>query len=298
MQEKILIFGSNEDALNRNINRQLKKLYDDKNGDSIVIDIQGRLHLHDAQKLTLFSDTTVNPLDFFCRDSQDLYEQEDFLFFMIETITGQFLTTQQKCSLDKLIIDLYHPYRSRLQGHINRNTIPTLLELYHALLADNETKLCALALEVYCKPLFCGHTNIDMGKHRNIYDMQEFGKDSQSLGTLIMLHQAFIQMQENYSNHKYTHLVLSSISGNLAKGWGDYLVCIYKRMRMLGGDILLSTTDIPFLLDTDTGRCIMTNSQKIGIMKQPEQYHKRLAELFNIGEERLRALKDDECLWI
>ena len=305
MQEKILIIGNDVEALGKNTNSLIEELCRNKGSSNIIVDICGALQQKNAKKFEPLSDIIVNPLDFIYKGYTDMREQADFLFAVIQALIKRPLIPKQRYRIEKIIHALYAPYINHLQTNglcIDKEAIPTIADLHNALMTSRylDIQNFAAIIEPYCKPgfIFCGHTNIDLSTHLNIFDMQEPKDNLLPISTLVLLHQIFIQIQENAEKQICTNLVLSSLNGELVRDWRNYLSFIYRKVRMIYGSTILSTSDIPFLTDTDTGRYILSWAEKIGIMRLSEVYYDRLEVMFGIDREKLYNLKDNDCLWL
>jgi len=314
-----LIFGKPGSGKSFIAKSEMNEVLLGTNDDIYVIDPEGEYKaLAEAYggqviRIAIGSDTHINPLDMDVQyDSDDPVASKcDFLTAICETIVGH-------GNLDPLMVNLIHkcgrqiyqPYLDQMETTIrkrdkkgnritcDRESMPTLLNFYHALRAieDPRAQILASALEMYCTgtyDLFAKQTNVNTEARFVVYDIKDIMAGMKELALQICLNDIWNRIIENKKLNKRTWFYIDEFYLlTQTKSSARFVEQIYKRARKWGGVPTGITQNVEDLLTSEDARTILNNCNFLLMMNQSQIDRAALADLFSISESLQDYIND------
>ena len=135
-----------------------------------------------------------------------LIEKSEFILSLFEQLVGAGgVSAMEKSILDRCAYDVYRDYMAN--GY--QGKVPTLKDLYHALLQQPEPEARGLALssELFITGslnTFAQPTNVDTKARIIAYDIRELGEQLMPIGMLVTLDAIFNRVIQNWKLGKTT----------------------------------------------------------------------------------------------
>lgn len=239
------------------------------------------------------SDTHLNALDMdaaYGDDKNPLIEKSEFILSLFEQLVGAGnLSAKEKSILDRCTADVYRDYiRS---GY--REEVPTLKDLYRALMLQPEEEARGLALssELFINGslnTFAQLTNVNTKSRIIDYDIRELGEQLMPLGMLVTLDSIFNRVIQNWKKGKTTWIFADEFYLLFRYQYSaDFFYRLYKRIRKYYGFVTGLTQNVKELLKSDTARLMLANSEFLILLNQASTDREELARLLNISDNQL-----------
>ncbi len=244
-------------------------------------------------RISATSDTHLNALDMdaaYGDDKNPLIEKSEFILSLFEQLVGAGnLSAKEKSILDRCTADVYRDYiRS---GY--REEVPTLKDLYRALMLQPEEEARGLALssELFINGslnTFAQPTNVNTKSRIIDYDIRELGEQLMPLGMLVTLDSIFNRVIQNWKKGRTTWIFADEFYLLFRYQYSaDFFYRLYKRIRKYYGFVTGLTQNVEELLKSDTARLMLANSEFLILLNQSSTDREELARLLNISDNQL-----------
>ena len=239
------------------------------------------------------SDTHVNAMDMdksYGDARNPLIEKSQFILSLFEQLVGAGdISAKEKSILDRCTNEVYRIY---LANHC-QGEVPTLKNLYHALLSQPEPEAQGLALssELFITGslnTFAQPTNVDTKARIIDYDIRELGEQLLPIGMLVTLDAVFNRVIQNWKKGKTTWIFVDEFYLLFKYQYSaEFFYKLWKRIRKYRGLITGLTQNIEELLRSDTARLMLANSEFLVLLNQSATDRDELAKLLHISETQL-----------
>lgn len=171
--------------------------------------------------------------------------------------------------------------------------VPTLKTLRQMLLAqpEAEAKELAIKLELFTEGtlnIFAHETNVDVNNRIISYNILSLGKQLKTVGLLVITDAILNRVNENWQKGRRTHVFIDEIHVVFENEESlIFFSSAWRQFRKRNAFPTGITQNISYLLDTQYGRDMISNSEFIVMMNQSYNDRKVLAEILNISPETL-----------
>ena len=239
------------------------------------------------------SDTHINALDMdkaYGDERNPLIEKSEFILSLFEQLVGAGgVSAKEKSILDRCAYDVYRDYVAN--GY--HGAPPTLKDLYHALLQQPEQEARGLALssELFITGslnTFAQPTNVDTKARILCYDIRELGEQLQPLGMLVTLDAIFNRVIQNWKLGKTTWVFADEFYLLFRYQYSaDFFYKLWKRIRKYNDLVTGLTQNVEELLQSDTARLMLANSEFLILLNQSPTDREELSKLLHISDTQL-----------
>ena len=244
-------------------------------------------------RVSASSDTHINALDMdraYGDERNPLIEKSEFILSLFEQLVGAGgVSAKEKSILDRCAYDVYRDYM--VNGY--QGKVPTLKDLYHALLQQPEPEARGLALssELFITGslnTFAQPTNVDTKARIIAYDIRELGEQLMPIGMLVTLDAIFNRVIQNWKKGKTTWVFADEFYLLFRYQYSaDFFYKLWKRIRKYNGLVTGLTQNVEELLRSDTARLMLANSEFLVMLNQSATDRDELAKLLNISDTQL-----------
>lgn len=271
----------------------------DKNADVIVIDPENEYTPlvkalgEEVIKVSATSGNHINAMDMnknYADGANPVILKSEFILSLCEQLIGSDnLGAKQKSIIDRCTASTYRYY---LQGNY-QGTPPTLQDFYQELLKQEETeaKEIALAIELFVNGslnTFAKQTNVDTENRLICYNILDLGKQLLPLGMLVVLDSILNRITQNRAKGRNTYIFIDEIYLLLRNEYSaNFLYTLWKRVRKYGAYLIGITQNVEDMLQNNTARAMMANSELIIMLNQASTDRAELAKLLNISDLQL-----------
>ena len=219
-----------------------------------------------------------------------LIEKSEFILSLFEQLAGAGnVSAKEKSILDRCTYDVYREYVANEYA----GEPPTLKDLYKALLfqPEPEAKGLALASELFITGslnTFAKPTNVDTRARIISYDIRELGEQLMPIGMLVTLDAIFNRVIQNWKRGKTTWIFCDEFYLLFRYHYSaDFFYRLWKRIRKYNGLVTGLTQNVDELLQSDTARLMLANSEFLIMLNQSATDREELARLLNISVTQL-----------
>ncbi len=188
-----------------------------------------------------------------------------------------------------------------------KEDMPILLDLYHLLEEDEQTKIFKTKLMPFVKGslnFFNHQTNIEINDDLIIADIYELGEENLKYGLFLFVELFWDKIKKDRDIKKAIYLdeIWRLIGVTSNKEVASFIYKIFKTIRKYGGSSVAITQDVSdlFSLENGTyGKSIINNSSIKLFFSLEEENIKTLSEYSNLTEKEkveIKSLKKGECL--
>lgn len=271
----------------------------DKSADVIVIDPENEYTPlvkalgGEVIKVSATSGNHINAMDMnknYADGANPVILKSEFILSLCEQLIGSDnLGAKQKSIIDRCTASTYRYY---LQGNY-QGTPPTLQDFYQELLKQEETeaKEIALAIELFVNGslnTFAKQTNVDTENRLICYNILDLGKQLLPLGMLVVLDSILNRITQNRAKGRNTYIFIDEIYLLLRNEYSaNFLYTLWKRVRKYGAYLIGITQNVEDMLQNNTARAMMANSELIIMLNQASTDRAELAKLLNISDLQL-----------
>ena len=271
----------------------------DKNADVIVIDPENEYTPlvkalgGEVIKVSATSGNHINAMDMnknYADGANPVILKSEFILSLCEQLIGSDnLGAKQKSIIDRCTASTYRYY---LQGNY-QGTPPTLQDFYQELLKQEETeaKEIALAIELFVNGslnTFAKQTNVDTENRLICYNILDLGKQLLPLGMLVVLDSILNRITQNRAKGRNTYIFIDEIYLLLRNEYSaNFLYTLWKRVRKYGAYLIGITQNVEDMLQNNTARAMMANSELIIMLNQASTDRAELVKLLNISDLQL-----------
>ena len=244
-------------------------------------------------RISAASNTHLNALDMdkaYGDERNPLIEKSEFILSLFEQLVGAGgVSAKEKSILDRCAYDVYRDYMAN--GY--QGKVPTLKDLYHALLQQPESEARGLALssELFITGslnTFAQPTNVDTKARIIAYDIRELGEQLMPIGMLVTLDAIFNRVIQNWKKGKTTWVFADEFYLLFRYQYSaDFFYKLWKRIRKYNGLVTGLTQNVEVMLRSDTARLMLANSEFLVMLNQAATDRDELAKLLNISDTQL-----------
>ena len=244
-------------------------------------------------RVSAASDTHINALDMdkaYGDARNPLIEKSQFVLSLFEQLVGsEGVTAKEKSILDRCTYEVYREYMARDYT----GQLPTLKDLYQILLKQPEPEARGLALsaELFITGslnTFAQPTNVDTKARIIAYDIRELGEQLMPLGMLVTLDAIFNRVIQNWKRGKTTWVFADEFYLLFRYQYSaDFFYKLWKRIRKYNGITSAMTQNVEEILNSDTARLMLANSEFLILLNQSPTDREELARLLHISEAQM-----------
>ncbi len=225
-------------------------------------------------------------------DDDPVASKYNFFLSFFETIMGKTgITPEQKTAIDNCLHRVYNPL---LSG--KSDVMPTLSDYFKTLgeYAKEKPEAGSLysSLELYVTgsmSTFAHKSNVNTNNRVVVYDIKELGKQLKSLGMMVVLENLWDRIVHNRLIGRRTRIYIDEIYLLFQNEQSaNFLYELYKRARKWGGIPTGITQNVEDLLNSQTGRSMLANSEFILMLSQSGPDREKLSELLKIPDESMQ----------
>lgn len=186
----------------------------------------------------------------------------------------------------------YTSYKDYIR-HGFKGAVPTLRDFHAELLKqpEAEAQSVALAIELFTEGslnTFAKPTNVDVNSRIVCYDIRDLGKQLLPVGMLVVLDSIFNRIIKNREQGKKTWIYIDEIYLLFQHEYSaNFLFTLWKRVRKYGAFATGITQNVSDLLESNTARTMLANSEFLIMLNQAGTDRIELAKLLNISDNQL-----------
>lgn len=249
------------------------------------------------------SDVHINPLDmninYSGTDDDPITLKTDFMISVFDVLIGNGryeLSPAQRSMVDRCTRNVYKRYMDSydpITGKYNEDFMPTLKDFYHELRKQQGYAAVELAdaLEIYAvgsQDLFAKRTNVDINNRFTVFDIKDVGTSSKALALLVVLDNVWNQIVDGRNKGRHVWFYIDEIYLLFkSESSAEFLRTLYKRARKYGGIPTGITQNVADILEHNTARTMLSNSEFILMLNQAPLDRNQLAQLLNISPTQL-----------
>lgn len=254
-------------------------------------------------KISADTKTYFNPLDINISYADDknnpLKDKINFVFSLFDVIvtkeSGSGLTGAERTLVDRTLTMVYKKYLKN-----PKNGMPTLVDFYNELSSvaapelQSEKNNLLKVLGLYTTGsynLFAHQSNIDIKNNFVVFNINELEEQLQPLGMLVILSQIWNRITANRITGKTTWIVVDEAHLLFNNAFSaEFMASLWKRARKYGGVCTGITQNVSDLLENDTAKNILKNSEFVLMLNQHPADAEVLADLLKLSPEQIGAV--------
>ena len=164
---------------------------------------------------------------------------------------------------------------------------------------EAEAQSVALAIELFTEGslnTFAKPTNVDVNSRIVCYDIRDLGKQLLPVGMLVVLDSIFNRVIRNREQGRKTWIYIDEIYLLFQHEYSaNFLFTLWKRVRKYGAFATGITQNVSDLLESNTARTMLANSEFLVMLNQAGTDRMELAKLLNISENQLSYITNVEA---
>ena len=206
------------------------------------------------------------------------------LFEQLDTKHG--VSAIDRSIIDRCVTSVYSHARKHWY-------IPTLVHLYNELLnqPEKEAKTLATKLELFVNGslnIFAHKTNVDIKSRILSFNIFNLGKQLKTLGLLVITDAIINRVNENWRKGKRTHIFIDEIHVIFEnEESATFFASAWRQFRKRDAYPTGITQNVKYLLSSQQGISMLSNSEFIVMLNQSANDREDLAKLLNISEEQM-----------
>ncbi|WP_322198821.1 VirB4-like conjugal transfer ATPase, CD1110 family [Acutalibacter intestini] len=216
------------------------------------------------------------------------YKTEFITTFCEKVSEGDGLDAQTKSLIDRAIRAVYRDflkskgkYRPPLLGDF-RLALQKMNNPRSEELALSLERFVDGALNTFSKP-----TNIDTGNSLICYSLSGLRDQMKPIGTLITLDHLLGRVMRNYKAGKITFVYADEFALLFQdEDTGKFFSNLWRRIRKYNGYCTGATQNVEEVLDSESGRAMLSNTDFVVMLNQSPSNAQRLSELYKITENQ------------
>ena len=163
---------------------------------------------------------------------------------------------------------------------------------------EPEARSLALKLELFTDgslDAFAHETNVDMSNRIISYNIFNLGKQLKTMGLLVITDAMINRVNENWRKGKRTHLFIDEIHVIFEnEESATFFASAWRQFRKRDAYPTGITQNVKYLLASQQGTSMLSNSEFIVMLNQSPNDREDLAELLKISEEQLSFITNAE----
>lgn len=233
---------------------------------------------------------SINPFDIELdrTEKQPLAYKTDFITTFCEKVADGGIDAQTKSLIDRAVRNVYKDYL-RKDG---KAPYPLLRDFRSELEAMKNPRAdeLSLALERFVEGslnTFSQPTNIDSNGSMLCYNISGLRDQIKPLGMLITLDQLLNRVMRNHKKGKMTFVYCDEFSLLFQdEATGAFFSNLWRRVRKYNGFCTGATQNVEEILDSESGRTMLSLSDFVVILNQSPTNAEKLSELYKISQEQ------------
>ncbi|WP_304583826.1 VirB4-like conjugal transfer ATPase, CD1110 family [Acutalibacter muris] len=216
------------------------------------------------------------------------YKTEFITTFCEKVSEGDGLDAQTKSLIDRAVRAVYKDY-IKSKGRY----LPPLLGDFRAALqkmSNPRAEELALSLERFVDGAlntFSKPSNIDTGNSLICYSLSGLRDQMKPIGTLITLDHLLGRVMRNYKAGKITFVYADEFALLFQdEDTGKFFSNLWRRIRKYNGYCTGATQNVEEVLDSESGRAMLSNTDFVVMLNQSPSNAQRLSELYKITENQ------------
>ena len=215
-------------------------------------------------------------------------DKSQFLMSVFENLDANHggITPIDRSIIDRCVTLVYQ--EAKTNGYV-----PTLKHLYKKLLEQNEpeAKSLAIKLELFTNGslnIFAHETNVDIKSRILSFNIFNLGKQLKTLGLLVITDAIINRVNENWRKGKRTHIFIDEIHVIFEnEESATFFASAWRQFRKRDAYPTGITQNVKYLLSSQQGISMLSNSEFIVMLNQSANDREDLAKLLNISEEQM-----------
>lgn len=286
-------------------------LLKDPNTDVIVIDPEAeytalaKMKGLDAAVIHINNTSGVylNPLAGDIHAPDFVAKKTEFLLAMVSLMIGS-LNPISVSLVDRVSRMMYMNFEEAMSHYEkkggNKPHTPTVSDFYDLLKAqeEKEAKQMARAMEIYVhgsNNFFSKNSNVDVDHRMVIYNIRDLPNSMKPLAMLVITESLWDRIIENRKLNKRTLVYVDEFYLMMQNEHSmTFFKTAWKRVRKLNAGITGITQNVEEILRNPDARTMLSNSEFILMMKQAKIDREELAQLFNISEEQMSYISNND----
>lgn len=171
--------------------------------------------------------------------------------------------------------------------------VPTLKHLYNCLLqqSEPEAKSLAIKLELFTNGslnIFAHETNVNIHSRVLSFNIFNLGKQLKTMGLLVITDALINRVNDNWRKGKRTHVFIDEIHVIFEnEESATFFASAWRQFRKRDAYPTGITQNVKYLLSSQQGTSMLSNSLFIVMLNQSPNDREDLAKLLNISEEQM-----------
>ncbi|NBK79767.1 TraE family protein [bacterium D16-76] len=240
---------------------------------------------------------SINPFDLeldLTERSPLAYKTEFITTFCEKVSEGDGLDAQTKSLIDRAVRMVYKDFL-KSKG---KKAAPLLGDFRSVLLnmENQRAQELALSLERFVDGAlntFAKPTNIDSGSSLICYSLSGLRDQMKPIGTLITLDHLLGRVMRNYKQGKITFVYADEFALLFQdEDTGKFFANLWRRIRKYNGYCTGATQNCEEVLESESGRAMLSNTDFVVMLNQSPTNAHRLAQLYKITENQEKFFKD------
>jgi type IV secretory pathway VirB4 component len=221
-------------------------------------------------------------------------DKSEFVLSLFERLDKKGLGAQAKSIIDRCTAIVYADYQ---QG----GALPTLIVLKDKLLQqpEPEARELALSLELFTSgtlDAFAHPTNVDAQNRMVVYDIMDLGRQLKTMGLLVITDAILNRAVDNWRQNKRTHIFIDEMHVLFENEYSaNFFTSAWRRFRKRDAYPTAVTQNVEFLLQSESARSMLSNSEVIVMLNQAASDREELARLLNISHEQMSYITNAEA---
>ena len=227
-------------------------------------------------------------------DSGDpVIEKSQFILSLFEQLDKKGINAKERSIIDRCVGKVYEEYQ-------HGGPVPTLRVLREKFLEQEEPEAQELALisELFTQgslDAFAHESNVNVNNRIIVYDILDLGKTLKTMGLLVITDAMLNRVTENWKQGKRTHIYIDEVHVVFENDYSAaFFSSAWKRFRKRNAFPTAITQNVEYLLDSQLGSSLISNSEFIVMLNQAEADREKLAQLLNISKEQMSYITNAE----
>ena len=215
----------------------------------------------------------------------------DFILSLVEQIDGKQTLGNERSLIDRCLRLTFEEAKQNSQE-------PTLRDLRLKLMEQPEAEAhrVALALELYTEgslDIFGGTSTVDLSKRVIVFDLHGLGDSLRPAAMLVLTDTIMNLVTLNWKKGIRTHILFDEFHIFLKlKRSTEFIVDAWKTFRKRNASPTAITQNVEFLLNSEKGRMMVSDSELVIMLNQAQPDQEELAVLLNLSDDQLRAVSN------
>lgn len=274
---EFIIMSTNDDVLICDPEGEYDPIIKEFGGEVIEISVGSKDHINPMDMEEGYGDSG-NPVGDKSQFIMSLFEQLDR--------ENKSITPIERSLIDRCVSIVYAEYRKT-------KIMPTLKTLRNILLKqpESEARTLALRLEYIAEgtsDIFAHETNVDVSNRIISYNIFNLGTQLKTIGLLIITDAMLNRVISNWKKGKRTHVFIDEIHVIFEnEESATFFASAWRQFRKRDAFPTGITQNVKYLLSSQQGTSVLSNSEFIVMLNQSPNDREDLADLLKISEEQM-----------